>query len=179
MKSAAIDIFSFVVEYSPSMVREFILKEGQNQDDVSSYSNVYWCNYTDKLKKSHWDYLSFGHYPLQQQQLAGWNRILMWLFLSVILCSSYNLSLNKIFLGCELLSFMFWNFKAVDKTIWKEKKKQGSFHPMMFPKWSIEKQSITFFCWHWAPIVCSDQSACWCMKNVCIISVQLKKNVVS
>lgn len=36
MKSAAIDIFSFVVEYSPSMVREFILKEGQNQDDVSS-----------------------------------------------------------------------------------------------------------------------------------------------
>lgn len=36
MKSAAIDIFSYIVEFSPSMVREFILKEGQNQDDVST-----------------------------------------------------------------------------------------------------------------------------------------------
>lgn len=34
MKSAAIDIFSYIVEFSPSMVREFILKEGQNKDDV-------------------------------------------------------------------------------------------------------------------------------------------------
>lgn len=35
MKTAAIDIFSYIVEFSPSMVREFILKEGQNQEDVS------------------------------------------------------------------------------------------------------------------------------------------------
>ena len=35
MKSAAIDIFSHIVEFSPSMVREFILKEGQKSDDVS------------------------------------------------------------------------------------------------------------------------------------------------
>lgn len=34
MKPAAIDIFSYIVEFSPSMVREFILKEGQNKDDV-------------------------------------------------------------------------------------------------------------------------------------------------
>jgi hypothetical protein len=36
MKAAAIDIFSFIVEISPSMVREFILNEGQTQDDVSN-----------------------------------------------------------------------------------------------------------------------------------------------
>ena len=35
MKATAIDIFSFIVEFSPSMVREFILRECQNQDDVS------------------------------------------------------------------------------------------------------------------------------------------------
>lgn len=35
MKPAAIDIFSYIVEFSPSMVREFILKEGQNKDDVN------------------------------------------------------------------------------------------------------------------------------------------------
>jgi len=35
MKSAAIDIFSYIVEFSPSMVREYILQEGQRQDDVS------------------------------------------------------------------------------------------------------------------------------------------------
>lgn len=34
VKCAAIDIFSYIVEFSPSMVREFILKEGQNQEDV-------------------------------------------------------------------------------------------------------------------------------------------------
>ena len=36
MKSAAIDIFSHIVEFSPSIVREFILKEGQKNDDVST-----------------------------------------------------------------------------------------------------------------------------------------------
>lgn len=35
MKEAAIAIFSFIIEISPSMVREFILNEGQTQDDVS------------------------------------------------------------------------------------------------------------------------------------------------
>ena len=35
MKSAAIDIFSYIVEFNPSMVREFIVLEGQKQEDVS------------------------------------------------------------------------------------------------------------------------------------------------
>ena len=35
MKSAAIDIFSYIVEFSPSMVREYVLNEAQKQDDVS------------------------------------------------------------------------------------------------------------------------------------------------
>ncbi len=35
MKSAFIDIFSHVVEFSPSMVREYVLQESQRQDDVS------------------------------------------------------------------------------------------------------------------------------------------------
>lgn len=39
MKSAAIDIFSYIVEFSPSMVREFILKEGQNKDDVKFFNS--------------------------------------------------------------------------------------------------------------------------------------------
>lgn len=39
MKSAAIDIFSYIVEFSPSMVREFILKEGQNKDDVNFFNS--------------------------------------------------------------------------------------------------------------------------------------------
>ncbi|XP_060552495.1 serine/threonine-protein phosphatase 4 regulatory subunit 3A-like isoform X1 [Ruditapes philippinarum] len=40
MKSAAIDIFSYIVEFSPSMVREFILKEGQNQEDDDLLINL-------------------------------------------------------------------------------------------------------------------------------------------
>lgn len=40
MKPAAIDIFSYIVEFSPSMVREFILKEGQNKDDVKKISTL-------------------------------------------------------------------------------------------------------------------------------------------
>lgn len=35
VKAAAIDIFSYIVEFSPSMVREFILQESQLRDDVS------------------------------------------------------------------------------------------------------------------------------------------------
>ncbi|XP_052275212.1 serine/threonine-protein phosphatase 4 regulatory subunit 3A-like isoform X2 [Dreissena polymorpha] len=40
MKMAAIDIFSYIVDFSPSMVREFILKEGQTQDDDDLLINL-------------------------------------------------------------------------------------------------------------------------------------------
>nr|KAG5704214.1 hypothetical protein BaRGS_012502 [Batillaria attramentaria] len=40
MKSAAIDIFSYIVEFSPSMVREFIVQETQNQDDDDILINL-------------------------------------------------------------------------------------------------------------------------------------------
>ncbi|XP_052767178.1 serine/threonine-protein phosphatase 4 regulatory subunit 3A-like isoform X3 [Mya arenaria] len=40
MKCAAIDIFSYVVDFSPSMVREFIVKEGQSQDDDDLLINL-------------------------------------------------------------------------------------------------------------------------------------------
>ncbi|XP_064601832.1 serine/threonine-protein phosphatase 4 regulatory subunit 3-like [Liolophura sinensis] len=40
MKSAAIDIFSYIVEFSPSMVREFILQEGQTPDDEDLLINL-------------------------------------------------------------------------------------------------------------------------------------------
>uniref|UniRef100_A0A0L8HP72 Serine/threonine-protein phosphatase 4 regulatory subunit 3-like central domain-containing protein n=1 Tax=Octopus bimaculoides TaxID=37653 RepID=A0A0L8HP72_OCTBM len=40
MKTAAIDIFSYIVEFSPSMVREFILLEGQSQDDEDLLINL-------------------------------------------------------------------------------------------------------------------------------------------
>lgn len=40
MKTAAIDIFSYIVEFSPSMVREFILQEGQSQDDEDLLINL-------------------------------------------------------------------------------------------------------------------------------------------
>ncbi len=42
MKSAAVDIFSYIVEFSPSMVREFIVQEGLKQDDVSYYFLACW-----------------------------------------------------------------------------------------------------------------------------------------
>lgn len=35
MRSAATDIFSYLVEFSPSMVREFVMQEAQQSDDVS------------------------------------------------------------------------------------------------------------------------------------------------
>ncbi|XP_033734679.1 serine/threonine-protein phosphatase 4 regulatory subunit 3A-like isoform X2 [Pecten maximus] len=40
MKAAAIDIFSYIVEFSPSMVREFILREGQSHDDDDLLINL-------------------------------------------------------------------------------------------------------------------------------------------
>lgn len=35
MRGAATDIFSYLVEYNPSMVREFVMQESQQNDDVS------------------------------------------------------------------------------------------------------------------------------------------------
>lgn len=35
VRSAATDIFSYLVEFSPSMVREFVMQEAQQGDDVS------------------------------------------------------------------------------------------------------------------------------------------------
>lgn len=35
VRSAATDIFSYLVEFSPSMVREFVMQEAQQSDDVS------------------------------------------------------------------------------------------------------------------------------------------------
>lgn len=34
VRSAATDIFSYLVEFSPSMVREFVMQEAQQSDDV-------------------------------------------------------------------------------------------------------------------------------------------------
>lgn len=39
VRSAATDIFSYLVEYNPSMVREFVMQEAQQNDDVS---RVFW-----------------------------------------------------------------------------------------------------------------------------------------
>uniref|UniRef100_A0A8C9SEX1 SMEK homolog 1, suppressor of mek1 (Dictyostelium) n=1 Tax=Scleropages formosus TaxID=113540 RepID=A0A8C9SEX1_SCLFO len=36
VRSAATDIFSYLVEYNPSMVREFVMQESQQNDDVSN-----------------------------------------------------------------------------------------------------------------------------------------------
>lgn len=36
VRGAATDIFSYLVEYNPSMVREFVMQESQQNDDVSS-----------------------------------------------------------------------------------------------------------------------------------------------
>ncbi|XP_074643917.1 serine/threonine-protein phosphatase 4 regulatory subunit 3-like [Tubulanus polymorphus] len=40
LKAAAIDIFSYIVEISPSMVRDFILEEGHTQDDDDLLINL-------------------------------------------------------------------------------------------------------------------------------------------
>lgn len=34
VRAAATDIFSYLVEFSPSMVREFVMQEAQQSDDV-------------------------------------------------------------------------------------------------------------------------------------------------
>lgn len=39
-RQAAIDIFACIVEFNPSMVREFIVQEGQSQEDVSSPRSI-------------------------------------------------------------------------------------------------------------------------------------------
>lgn len=36
VRGAATDIFSYLVEYNPSMVREFVMQESQQNDDVST-----------------------------------------------------------------------------------------------------------------------------------------------
>lgn len=38
VRAAATDIFSYLVEYNPSMVREFVMQEPQQNDDVSAAS---------------------------------------------------------------------------------------------------------------------------------------------
>lgn len=55
MKAAAIDIFSYIVEFSPSMVREFIVQETQNQDDVGL--NFVICIYWHVLVTKIWFHL--------------------------------------------------------------------------------------------------------------------------
>lgn len=46
VRGAATDIFSYLVEYNPSMVREFVMQESQQNDDVSHrviiLSNLLW-----------------------------------------------------------------------------------------------------------------------------------------
>lgn len=39
VRGAATDIFSYLVEYNPSMVREFVMQESQQNDDVSIWTN--------------------------------------------------------------------------------------------------------------------------------------------
>lgn len=38
VRAAATDIFSYLVEFSPSMVREFVMQEPQQTDDVSIFT---------------------------------------------------------------------------------------------------------------------------------------------
>lgn len=45
VRSAATDIFSYLVEFSPSMVREFVMQEAQQSDDVS-HSGLQFVEYT-------------------------------------------------------------------------------------------------------------------------------------
>ena len=41
VKAAATDIFSYLVEFSPSMVREFVMQEPQQADDVSTHTHTH------------------------------------------------------------------------------------------------------------------------------------------
>lgn len=40
VRAAATDIFSYLVEFSPSMVREFVMQEPQQTDDVRGVADV-------------------------------------------------------------------------------------------------------------------------------------------
>lgn len=44
MRGAATDIFSYLVEYNPSMVREFVMQESQQNDDVSHNRVIVFSN---------------------------------------------------------------------------------------------------------------------------------------
>ncbi|KAL8169039.1 UNVERIFIED_CONTAM: Serine/threonine-protein phosphatase 4 regulatory subunit 3A [Gekko kuhli] len=44
VRSAATDIFSYLVEYNPSMVREFVMQEAQQNDDVTKHLRCYQLN---------------------------------------------------------------------------------------------------------------------------------------
>ena len=41
VRAAATDIFSYLVEFSPSMVREFVMQEPQQTDDVSNMAPMW------------------------------------------------------------------------------------------------------------------------------------------
>lgn len=41
VRAAATDIFSYLVEFSPSMVREFVMQEPQQTDDVSKVKSLW------------------------------------------------------------------------------------------------------------------------------------------
>ncbi len=41
IRAAAIDTLSCLIEFNPSMVREYMMKESQAQDDVSSFNISY------------------------------------------------------------------------------------------------------------------------------------------
>lgn len=43
MRAAATDIFSYLVEFSPSMVREFVMQEPQQTDDVRILRPFLYC----------------------------------------------------------------------------------------------------------------------------------------
>lgn len=41
VRAAAIDIFSYLVEFSPSMVREFVMQEPQQTEDVRTNEKLF------------------------------------------------------------------------------------------------------------------------------------------
>lgn len=58
VKAAATDIFSYLVEFSPSMVREFVMQEPQQADDVSlsqhneeHQNGFYWFEFRDNMTR--------------------------------------------------------------------------------------------------------------------------------
>lgn len=53
VRAAATDIFSYLVEFSPSMVREFVMQEPQQaEDDVSAIDTIGEC--VGHVTKSRW-----------------------------------------------------------------------------------------------------------------------------